>query len=353
MPKWVDLAQAGWRLWRLLDWRPIRQQAETPLRVALLGGGAAAEPVLRLLAGVPGISRGPLEPLPESARPDLVLLVPPNPTESLSIAPRVAQDCMERELACLVLLPPDAVAVPAGVDYVIVDPAAPDLDEQLAAALIEALPEERRVAAARRAPALREPLAHRLIQEVAFANAQFALVTNLPTLLPGVGTAAGIGADLLILTTNQIVLVYRMAALWGEPLGDPRALLVEVSPVVGGAFLWRTAARALIGLLPTFAALAPKVGVAYLGTYLVGARASAYYAHGLRPSEAQIREVEAEARQALAGVSPRLRPAHAPAVPAASDPHEPVVPAIPPPRAGDLPPTAPSAPAASPPAPPS
>ena len=43
MPKWVDLAQAGWRLWRLLDWRPIREQAETPLRVELLGSGAAAE----------------------------------------------------------------------------------------------------------------------------------------------------------------------------------------------------------------------------------------------------------------------------------------------------------------------
>src|SRR2546421_380834 len=83
----------------------------------------------------------------------------------------------------------DAAPVPPGIDCVVVDPNAPALDG-LAAALIEALPEERRLAAARRAPALREPLAHRLIQEVAFANAQFALVTNLPTLLPGVGTAA-------------------------------------------------------------------------------------------------------------------------------------------------------------------
>jgi hypothetical protein len=343
MPKWVDLAQAGWRLWRLLDWRPIREQAETPPRLVLLGGGPAAEPAVRLLAGVPGITRGPLEPLPDTVRPDLVLLVPPNPADSLSLAPRIADECEEREIASLLLVPPGAVPVPAGIGYVVVDPNAPDLDEQLAAALIEALPEERRLAAARRAPALREPLAHRLIQEVAFANAQFALVTNLPALLPGVGTAAGIGADLLVLTTNQIVLVYRMAALWGEPLGDPRALLVEIAPVVGSAFLWRTAARALVGLLPAFAALAPKVGVAYLGTYLVGALASAYYAHGLRPSDAQIKEVEAEARQALAGVWHRLRPASEPAVPAAL-----------PPRSGDaLSPAAPSAPAALPPPPPS
>src|SRR5262249_26435265 len=153
---------AGWRLWRLLDWRPIREQAETPPRMTLLGGGPAAEPVLRLLAGVPGITRGPLEPLPDSVRPDLRLLVPPNPTESLSLAPRIAEECEEREIACLLLVPPGAVPVPPGIDYVVVDPGAPDLDE-LVAALIEALPEERRLAAARRAPALREPLAHRLI----------------------------------------------------------------------------------------------------------------------------------------------------------------------------------------------
>src|SRR5205085_9228641 len=121
--------------------------------------------------------------------------------------------------------------------------------------------------------------------ESAFANAQFALMTNLPTFLPGVGGAAAMGADVLVLTTNQIVLVFKMAALWGANLDNPRALLMEAAPVVGGAFLWRTAARALIDLLPGFALLAPKVGVAYVGTYIVGALASAYYQSGVRPSD--------------------------------------------------------------------
>jgi hypothetical protein len=175
------------------------------------------------------------------------------------------------------------------------------------------LPEDRRLAAARAFPRLRRPLARRVIHETALANAQFALVANLPTLVPGVGTAAGLGADVLILTTNQVVLVYKLAALWGQPLGDPRMLFVEVAPVVGSAFVWRTAARALVGLLPGFAAVAPKVGVAYVGTFIVGAMASAYYERGLRPSEAQIREIEAEARRALGQVWHRLIPARGPA----------------------------------------
>jgi hypothetical protein len=310
MPKWVDLAQAGWRLWRLLDWRPIREQAETPLRVELLGSGPVAERAASLLAGVRSLTRRPFEALPANAAPDLVLLAPPDDRAALATATRIALDCEERGVASLLLVSPGTEPLPAGAAYVAVDPVDPSEEEQLASAIIEALPEDRRLAAAREAPTLRAPLARRLIQEVSFANAQFALVTNIPTLLPGLGTAAGVGADILVLTTNQIVLVYRLAALWGAPLGEPRAIIAEALPVVGGAFVWRTAARALVGALPAIAALAPKVGIAYVGTYLVGALASAYYERRLRPSPEQVREIEAEAKQALAEVWHRLRPGH-------------------------------------------
>ena len=39
--------------------------------------------------------------------------------------------------------------------------------------------------------------------------------------------------------------------------------LVVFMPVVGGGFVWRTAARALVGLLPTAISLLPKAMVAY------------------------------------------------------------------------------------------
>ena len=141
------------------------------------------------------------------------------------------------------------------------------------------------------------------------ANAQFALLANLPAALPGIGVA-GVGADIIILTKNQVLLVYKLAALWGARLDDPRALLLEIAPVVGGAFLWRTTARALLGMVPGFIAVAPKVAVAYLGTYVVGGLASAFYANGIRADEGRVREIEQEARAALVQAWRRLRPEH-------------------------------------------
>jgi uncharacterized protein (DUF697 family) len=165
-------------------------------------------------------------------------------------------------------------------------------------------------------------------------------MTNLPAFLPGAGTAAAIGADTLVLTTNQVVLVYKMAAIWGADLSNPRALLVEAAPVVGGAFLWRGAARTLIELLPGFAALAPKVGMAYVGTYVVGELANYYYRCGIRPSDARLREIEAEARAALAQAWHRLRPGQ-PADRPATDGAPRIVPV----QAGNSPPPLPPAPA--------
>src|SRR3954447_13726387 len=46
MPKWKDLGLGAWRMWRVLDWRPIRREAETLPHLALLG----ASPTLDRLA---------------------------------------------------------------------------------------------------------------------------------------------------------------------------------------------------------------------------------------------------------------------------------------------------------------
>jgi uncharacterized protein (DUF697 family) len=310
MPKLRDLGVLAWQFWRVLDWRPIQREAEAPLRLALLGTGPTLERLAALLAAAEPL-RGPLDlPLPDPP-PDLVVLAPPAADEAPALARRQAALLAARDAATLLVWPrtlgADALATP----HVLVDPDAPAPDDQLAPALLAALPAERRIAAARRAPFLRAPLARQLLLETAFANAQFALMANLPALLPGVGSVAAVGADLIVLTTNQIGLVYKMAAVWGADLVRPRALLAAVAPVVGGAFLWRTAARAAVGAVPPFAALAPKVAIAYLGTYVVGALASHYYQHGLRPSAERVREIEAEARAALAAVWHRLRPARA------------------------------------------
>ena len=307
MPKWKDLGLGAWRMWRVLDWRPIRREAETLPHVALLGASPTLDR-LALLFEQGELRRGPIGLPIDEPVPDLVVLDVSTDRARLEVASIQARELQDRDVAALLLVPPGTHPTETDLAFLPVDPAAPPTDERLGLALIDALPDERRLGAARHAPALRAPLARLLIHESSFANAQFALVTNLPTFLPGVGGVAAMGADALVLTTNQIVLVFKLAALWGAGLDDPRALVAEAAPVVGGAFLWRTAARTLIDLLPGFAVLAPKVGIAYVGTYVVGALASHYYQSGVRPSAARVREIETEAREALGHVWRRLRP---------------------------------------------
>jgi uncharacterized protein (DUF697 family) len=318
MPKWKDLGLSIWRMWRVLDWRPIRREAETPPQLALLG----ASPTLDRIASLfeqGELRRGPIGLPIDEPPPDLVVLdVSTDPTR-LEAASAQARALQNRDVAALLLVPPGHPPAEPELKYLTVDPAAPPTDERLGLALIDALPDQRRLGAARHVPALRAPLARLLTHEAAFANAQFALMTNLPSFLPGVGGAAAVGADTLVLTTNQVVLVFKMAAIWGANLENPRALIAEAVPVVGGAFLWRSTARALINLLPGFALLVPKVGIAYIGTYVVGELASAYYRSGVRPSDARVREIEAEAREALAQAWQRLRPGAA-SSPAALEP---------------------------------
>jgi uncharacterized protein (DUF697 family) len=307
MPKWKDLGLGVWRMWRVLDWRPIRREAETVPHVALLGASPTLDRVASLFQQAE-LRRGPVGMPIDEPPPDLVVLDVSTDPARLEVASDQARELQDRDVAALLLVPPGQPPTRADLPFLAVDPAAPPTDERLGLALLDALPDQRRLGAARHAPPLRAPLTRMLIHEASFANAQFALMTNLPAFLPGVGGAAAIGADTLVLTTNQVVLVFKMAAIHGASLADPKAVVAEALPVVGGAFLWRTASRALISLLPGFAVLAPKVGIAYVGTYVVGALAAAYYQSGVRPSDARMKEIEAEAREALTAAWRRLRP---------------------------------------------
>ena len=102
-------------------------------------------------------------------------------------------------------------------------------------------------------------------------------------------------ADMLVLTKNQVLLLFKLAGLYGRDLELGRQLLVEIMPVVGGAFVWRSTARALVGLLPGLLGLLPKTLVAYTGTYVVGQTARYYYRFGRKPPPEFIRELRAEA----------------------------------------------------------
>jgi uncharacterized protein (DUF697 family) len=147
---------------------------------------------------------------------------------------------------------------------------------------------DRAPAFGRALPAFRGAAAKQVIDETAAANAQFSLVANIPTILPIVGNIAAAGADFIVLTKNQVMMLYKLAAVFGRDLRDQRGILLDVLPVVGAGLVWRTAARQAATWLPFAAGTIPKLGIAYVGTMAVGRAAEFYYRTGMKPTRSQI-----------------------------------------------------------------
>jgi uncharacterized protein (DUF697 family) len=131
-----------------------------------------------------------------------------------------------------------------------------------------------------------------LIASTAFTHATYALASGLPEQIPILSVPFA-AADLVVLTKNQAMLVYRLALAYGAPPGFQERIR-EVLPVVGGAFLWRQMARSLVGLIPVWG-LAPKVAVAYAGTYTTGVAAWRWYERGELVSADQLKRISGEA----------------------------------------------------------
>ena len=68
-------------------------------------------------------------------------------------------------------------------------------------------------------------------------------MSNIPTILPIIGNIAAAGADFIVLTKNQVMMLYKLAAVFGRDLRDQRGILQDVLPVVGAGLIWRTVAR--------------------------------------------------------------------------------------------------------------
>jgi uncharacterized protein (DUF697 family) len=158
---------------------------------------------------------------------------------------------------------------------------------------------ERAPACGRALPAFRAAAAKQVIDETSAANAQFSLVSNLPAVLPIIGNLAAAGADFIVLTKNQVMMLYKLAAVFGRDLRDQRTILQDVLPVVGAGLLWRTAARQAVTWLPFAAGTIPKLAIAYMGTMAVGRAAEFYYRTGLKPTRSQIDQFMRHAAELL------------------------------------------------------
>jgi uncharacterized protein (DUF697 family) len=318
---------------RELDLAAIEQQLAEPLRILVAGGGPdEARHLAELLFGEPG-STGwsvAVAALSDQAlkdhRPGLLLLAAQSSEDPLGLlersrelwprhgVPTVAVVSGEYSVIQLrirdqvpELAETGEVGIAANFRVVqVVDGDDEDIGRSVAAAALEALPEQA-LALGRRFPAFRATVSERLILEASRTNAQFALLSSLPANVPVVGGLAAGGADVLLLTKNQALLVFKLAGIHGRDLHDRVGLAVEIAPVVGGAFLWRTVARGLLGMLPTVVGGLPKAAVAYVGTYVVGQLARYYYSTGRRPPPGLATRFQTEGVRLARELATRLR----------------------------------------------
>jgi uncharacterized protein (DUF697 family) len=148
------------------------------------------------------------------------------------------------------------------------------------------------LAAARRLPILRQAYGDWLLNETSRANAIYAFSTGIAETVPVLNIPLNM-ADIVVLTKNQLIMVYKLALAAGRAT-SPVAVIGELVGVIGAGFLWRQIARELIGLIPAVG-IVPKVAVAYAGTYAVGQAAQTYLVEGQVPGSEQLKSLYTEA----------------------------------------------------------
>jgi uncharacterized protein (DUF697 family) len=115
---------------------------------------------------------------------------------------------------------------------------------------------------AARLPALRKAVCEELVRSFSLKSA----ITGAAVFVPG--------ADMPVLTLNQVRLVGRIASAHGfDPRSDGAA---ELAAVVGTGFGFRTLARTVLGVVP-IAGWAIRSGIAYGGTRAVGEAAIRWF----------------------------------------------------------------------------
>ncbi len=139
------------------------------------------------------------------------------------------------------------------------------------------------LALARRFPAFRRPVIHRIVRDVSGENALFAMFTALPSAIPSLlslGLAAGeFVSDTAVLTVNQVRMAFLIAAAHSAPVGYIEQKS-QIASIILGAFGWRGMARELAGKIPFGEGLIPKAAIAYGGTYAVGLGLDRYHRMG-------------------------------------------------------------------------
>ncbi|MRS11560.1 MAG: DUF697 domain-containing protein [Actinobacteria bacterium] len=123
----------------------------------------------------------------------------------------------------------------------------------------------KRLALAHNFAFMRKAVALDAVKTTAWQNGLLGAVTPIP------------GADMPIMTANQVKMLLQIAAAYGQALGIDR--IKELAAVVGGGYLLRAIARQALVVLPVFG-WAIKGGIGYTGTMAMGRAAVRYFEDG-------------------------------------------------------------------------
>lgn len=150
-----------------------------------------------------------------------------------------------------------------------------DLDEDtierlfksIAAWMVSVYP-KKRLAYARAFTFMRHYLAVDAVKATSAQNAGIGLVAFIP------------GADLPLMTLNQIKMLFQIAAAYDQSIGLSRAK--EILPIVAGGFACRALARQLVSVVPGLG-WAFKASIGYGGTFAMGQALVEYFEQGGDP----------------------------------------------------------------------
>jgi uncharacterized protein (DUF697 family) len=146
-------------------------------------------------------------------------------------------------------------------------------------------------------PAFRAAVTAKLTHDCAMTCLQIAAVSALADHVPLLGLLTGgiaSAGDTIAITVLQMRMLLRIAAAHGKTPDITR--LLELIPIVGGGYGWRTLAREASGFIPV-AGIPIKAAIAYAGTLVVGQVASHYYETGLHMSASAIGAAYREASE--------------------------------------------------------
>lgn len=123
----------------------------------------------------------------------------------------------------------------------------------------------KRLALAHNFAFVRRAVAEEAMKTTAWQNGLIGSVTPIP------------GADMPIMTANQIKMLLQIAAAYGQPLGVER--VKELIAVVAGGYVLRALARQALAVVPVLG-WAIKGGIGYTGTIAMGRTAITYFEEG-------------------------------------------------------------------------